>query len=297
MFDLVRLRLLRELAHRGTMMAVADAMGMTSSAVSQQLATLEYEARATLLERIGRRVQLTAEGQRLAAHAETILQAVEAAALDLQTTGKQPRGVVRIGSFPTFAKVRLMPAITAARTRYPDLEVILCEIESAEAIAAIRDGRCDLAITFGYSLAPQAEVPGIVSHQLLDEPVLLVLGKEWRREAGPIDLRRLEDEKWIVGSRQLDDHELALRACALAGFVPRITHRIDDYSLVLDMVAAGLGIGFVPQMALETANTKAIVRREAAGPALRRRISAVIRQTSANMPTIRAVLSVLQIPA
>jgi DNA-binding transcriptional LysR family regulator len=296
MFDLVRLRLLLELAHRGTMTAVADAMGLTSSAVSQQLATLEYEARANLLERIGRRVQLTAEGQRLAAHAEAILQAVEAAALDLQTAGKKPRGVVRIGSFPTFAKARLMPAITAASTRYPDLEVILCEIESAEAMAAVRDGRCDLAIAFSYSLAPQADVRGIVSHQLLDEPVLLALGKKWRREAGPIDLRRLEGEKWIVGSRQLDDHELALRACALAGFVPRITHRIDDYNLVLHMVAAGLGIGFVPQMALGTANTKDIVMREAAGPPLRRRISAVIRQTSANMPTIRAVLSALQSP-
>lgn len=296
MFDLVRLRLLRELAHRGTMMAVADAMGMTSSAVSQQLATLEYEARAILLERIGRRVQLTAEGQRLAMHAEAILQAVEAAALDLQSAEKQPRGMVRVGSFPTFAQARLMPAIAAVRARYPDIEIILCEIESAEAATAIRDGRCDLAIAFSYSLAPKADVPGIVSKQLLDEPVLLALGKEWRREAGPIDLRRLEGEKWIVGSRQLDDHELALRACALAGFVPRITHRIDDYNLLLHMVAAGLGIGFVPQMALGTANTKDIVRREAAGPPLHRRISAVIRHTSANMPTIRAVLSALQNP-
>lgn len=296
MFDLIRLRLLRELAQRGTMMAVADAMGMTSSAVSQQLATLEYEARAILLERIGRRVRLTAEGERLAAHAEAILQAVEAAVLDLQTGGKQARGVVRIGSFPTFAKARLMPAITAARTRYPDLEIILCEIESAEATTAVRDGRCDLAIAFSYSLAPKADEPGIVSHQLLDEPVLLALGKKWRREAGPIDLRRLEGEKWIVGSRQLDDHELALRACALSGFVPRITHRIDDYNLVLDMVAAGLGIGFVPQMALGTVNTKDIVRREIVGPPLRRRISAVIRQTSVNMPTIQAVLSALQNP-
>jgi len=296
MFDLVRLRLLVELAHRGTMMAVAEAMGMTSSAVSQQLATLEYEARATLLERIGRRVQLTSEGRRLAAHAETILQAVEAAAQDLQAAGRQPRGVIRIGSFPTFAKTRLMPAIIAVRARYPDLEVILCEIESAEATAAVRDGRCDLAITFCYSLAPQADVPGIVSHQLLDEPVVLALGKTWRRTAGPIDLRRLEDENWIVGSRQLDDHELALRACALAGFVPRITHRIDDYTLVLHMVAAGLGIGFVPQMALGTAHAREIVRREAAGPPLRRRIAAVTRQTSVHTPTIQAVLSALRKP-
>ncbi|MGH8079381.1 MAG: LysR family transcriptional regulator, partial [Lysobacter sp.] len=73
MFDLTRLRLLLELSRRGTMIAVADACAMTSSAVSQQLATLEREAGVVLLERVGRRVRMTAEGERLAAHAATIL--------------------------------------------------------------------------------------------------------------------------------------------------------------------------------------------------------------------------------
>jgi DNA-binding transcriptional LysR family regulator len=62
MFDLLRLRLLRELAHRGTMTAVAHAFRMTSPAVSQQLATLQREAGVALLERVGRRLHLTAEG-------------------------------------------------------------------------------------------------------------------------------------------------------------------------------------------------------------------------------------------
>lgn len=83
MFDLVRLRLLRELSHRGTMAAVAEACGLTSSAVSQQLTTLEREAGVALLERIGRRVQLTPDGQRLVAHVDTILHAVDAAEVDL----------------------------------------------------------------------------------------------------------------------------------------------------------------------------------------------------------------------
>src|SRR5688572_15554854 len=122
MFDLARLRLLRELAHRGTMTAVAEACGLSSSAVSQQLATLEREARTPLLERIGRRVRLTTDGERLARHAETILQAVEAAALDLRGARDTPRGVLGAASFATFAKARLLPAILRARTRYPDLQ-------------------------------------------------------------------------------------------------------------------------------------------------------------------------------
>ena len=110
MFDRARLRLLRELAQRGTMTAVATAFGLTSSAVSQQLAVLEREARVALLERVGRRVRLTAEGTRLAAHAETILSAVEAAALDLKPGGETARGMLEIASFPSFAKARLLPA-------------------------------------------------------------------------------------------------------------------------------------------------------------------------------------------
>jgi DNA-binding transcriptional LysR family regulator len=90
MFDLDRLRLLRELKHRGTMTAVAAAFRLTSSAVSQQLATLEREARAKLFERVGRRVRLTADGVRLAAHAEEILRAVEVAELDLHSSRAAP---------------------------------------------------------------------------------------------------------------------------------------------------------------------------------------------------------------
>lgn len=96
MIDLARLNLLRELAHRGTMSAVATALGMTSSAVSQQLATLERETRVALLERVGRRVRLTAEGARLVSHAEAILQAIEVAQLDLRAASETPEGELEI---------------------------------------------------------------------------------------------------------------------------------------------------------------------------------------------------------
>src|ERR1700716_808093 len=101
MFDLARLRLLRELAHRGTMTSVAAAFGVTSSAVSQQLATMEREARVALLERVGRRVRLTAAGARLVAHAEAIVQAVDAAELDLRVAGERPKGELAIACFST----------------------------------------------------------------------------------------------------------------------------------------------------------------------------------------------------
>lgn len=293
MLDLARLRLLRELAHRGTMTAVGAAFGLTSSAVSQQLAALEREARVTLLERIGRRVRLTAEGARLVAHAEAILQAVEAAKLDLKAAGETPRGVLEIACFPTFAKARLLPAVIRSRKRFPELHVVVHELESADAIDAVRDGRCHLAVTFAYNLVPRPGVDGLVSHQLMDEPVLLALPKAWRREREPVGLKRLVQEDWIVGSRQSDDRQLAERACAAAGFAPRMTHTVDDYDLVLRMVAAGLGVGFVPELALSFPSAKAVVVRTPAGLPLRRRVHAVTRTTLAVSPMVRALLSEL----
>jgi DNA-binding transcriptional LysR family regulator len=290
MLDLDRLRLLRDLNRLGTMTAVAGASGLTSSAVSQQLATLERESRTKLFERIGRRVRLTAEGLRLVVHAEAILQAVEAAVQDL----KQPSGVLEIACFPSFAKARLLPAVIRARKRFPELRVVLHDLEPADSIAAVRDGRCHLAVSFAYSLVPRPDVPGLLAQPLLEERVLLALPAKWRRERNPIDLKRLGAEDWIVGSRGADDLHLAERACAVAGFAPRITHTVDDYDLMLQMVAANLGIGFVPELALQAPSAKTVVLRTAAGVPLHRRIYALTRGTLAGSRLLQALLSELR---
>lgn len=271
------------------MTAVAEAFGMTSSAVSQQLATLEREARAKLLERIGRRVRLTAEGARLAAHAETILQAVEAAALDL----RKPSGTLEIACFPSFAKAHLLPAVMRARKCFPQLRVVLHDLEPADSIEAVRSGRCHLTVSFAYSLVPRPEVSGLLAHPLLEERVLLALPAEWRRARNPIDLKLLANEDWIVGSRGADDVLLAERACATAGFAPRMTHTVDDYDLMLQMVAAGLGIGFAPELVLQGPAAKAVVLRKAAGAPLYRSIYALTRVGLAGSPLVKTLLSEL----
>jgi DNA-binding transcriptional LysR family regulator len=289
MIDLTRLQLFRELAHRGTMTAVAAAARMTSSAVSQQLATLEREAGVPLLERVGRRVRVTAEGARLVAHAETILAAVETAEQDIRRT--RPSGTLEVASFSTFARARLLPAIARARKRFPELGVVLHELEPADSIEALRDGRIELAVSFAYNLAPRAEVAGLVSRPLLDEPIRLVLPRSWRAAADPIDLRKLAGADWIVGSRQTDDRQLAERACAVAGFAPRVAHTIDSYELLLAMVAAGLGVGFVPELALESA--KGVVVRTPRGAPLRRRVEALTRTALAASPLVGALVAEL----
>ena len=293
MFDLDRLRLLRELKHRGTMTAVAAAFRLTSSAVSQQLATLEREARAELFERVGRRVRLTADGVRLAAHAEEILRAVEAAELDLNSSRAQPRGILEIACFPSFAKAHLLPAVIRARKRHKELAVVLHDLEPADSIEAVRSGRCHLAVSFAYSLVPRPDVPGLVATHLMEERVLLALPPTWRPARDPVRLKRLVNADWIVGARGGDDLQLAERACATAGFAPRITHTVDDYDLVLQMVAAGFGIGFVPELGLEFPSAKTVILRSIAGLPLHRRITALTRSAMEKAPLVQAVLAEL----
>src|SRR5438045_1246004 len=109
MLDVRRLRLLRDLAHLGTIAAVAEAHTYTPSAVSQQLAVLEREAGVALLERTGRRVALTAAGRVLVRHAETILADLERAKAALTAAGTELTGPLRIGAFPTAVRT-LLPA-------------------------------------------------------------------------------------------------------------------------------------------------------------------------------------------
>lgn len=293
MLDLNRLHLLRELARRGTMIAVAQAAGLTSSAVSQQLATLEREAGVALLEQIGRRVRLTAEGARLVAHAETILHAVDAAERDLRSAMDAPGGELDVACFASYAKVHLLPAIARVRARHPGVNVVVRELETPDALDAVRDGRCHVAVCFAYNLVPRAEIAGLVAHPLLEEPVRIALPAAMAPSTATIALRRLEHEDWIVGSRQSDDGRLAERACAAAGFAPRITHTIDDYDLLLRMVAAGFGVGFVPELGVRSATTKGVAIRAPRGTPLTRRVQAVTRRALAASPLVAALLAEL----
>jgi DNA-binding transcriptional LysR family regulator len=288
MLDPVRLRLLCEFAEHGTMTAVGEVCGMTSSAVSQQLATLEREAGVPLFERAGRRVRLTAEGQRLVGHAHVVLTALDAAAEDLRSAAT-PRGPVRVACFATAAVHRLLPAVATARSRYPELRVILFELEPREAVDALRAGGCDLAIAFTYNLIPEDPPPGVTRQVLGVEPFLIALPAGW--PSGEVDLRLLREEQWIAGSLGTTDHEMLHRACALAGFRPNVIHTADDYSLALQMVRAGLGAALVPELVTTAVGVPdGVVLRAIATIEITRTTHALVRTTT---PAVNAVLELL----
>jgi DNA-binding transcriptional LysR family regulator len=243
-----RLRLLLELSRRGSMRAVADALGYTTSTVSQQLAVLAREAGTPLLEPAGRRVRLTPAGQRLAEHAVTILAALDAARADLDPEA-EPAGVVRVAGFATAIRRSLVPVVGALAETHPAVALQVREHEPPEAMALLADDDVDLALVYDYNLAPRAFDREIAATTLWAAPWHLAVPRgdgPAATGASPDVLRRYADADWIVNSRDTADETALLAIAALAGFVPRFTHRVDSLELVQDLIVAGLGVGLLP---------------------------------------------------
>src|SRR6201992_3685043 len=154
MLDVRKLRVLRELAHRGTIAAVAEALAYTPSAVSQQLAALEREAGVPLLERTGRRVALTPAGAVLARYAETVLAVLEEASAALAATRSSLTGPLRIGAFPSAARTMLPRALVALGGEHPGLELMVTELDPVAVPGGLRAGTLDVALTFVYDYVP-----------------------------------------------------------------------------------------------------------------------------------------------
>jgi len=259
MLDVRRLRLLRDLAHLGTIAAVAQCHAYTPSAVSQQLTALQREAGVPLLEHIGRGVTLTPAGTALVRHTETVLAALEAATASLAAARTGLSGTVRIGAFPSAVRTLLPPALVALGHDHPALDLRVIELDPVAMPGALRDQSLDVALLHDYDITPAGPDPTLDSVPLLDEAVFLA-GPEDGLEDGPEDgtagaaggpLAGARHRDWILGSPGTLCHTLAMRICESAGFVPRVRHHADDFVAVLALVAAGQGVALVPQLGAE----------------------------------------------
>ncbi len=292
MLEVRRLRLLRELAARGTIAATAEACSLTPSAVSQQLAALEREVRTPLLIRDGRRLILTEAAQVLVEHTERILADLEEAEASVAHLTSEVRGVIRLAAFPTAASSLVPSAIASCRTEHPDLRVLLDGRETEEALSAVKAGRLDVAVVYEYNLLADRADPGIRLVPLVREKLLLVLPPAMKAD-NPIALGALRGESWVAPDSDTALRTSLWRACGLAGFEPRLHYTSDDYTVMLALVQAGLGVALVPQLALESVAADLQVR-EVTDLLLTRTVSAAIRAGTRGNPAIAAVIRALQ---
>ncbi|MDF3316850.1 LysR family transcriptional regulator [Rhodococcus sp. C3V] len=249
MLDVRRLKLLRELALRGTIVAVAEALSFSPSAVSQQLAVLEREAGVPLLERTGRRVRLTPAGENLARHAEAILQRLEQASGELVDARRGLAGPLRIGTFPTAARAILPAALIALSRELPGLEPMVSEIDPADVADDLRAGTLDLALIHDYDFVPRPTEPGLTTLPLCSEAVYLASSDiESDSHDAVASLTDCVERPWITAIPGTACHAMTIRACQAAGFTPKVRHHIDEFATVLALVAAGQGVSLVPEL-------------------------------------------------
>jgi DNA-binding transcriptional LysR family regulator len=284
MLDVRRLRLLRELALRGTIASVAEALSFSPSAVSQQLSALEREAGVPLLERTGRSVRLTPAGQTLVGHAEAVLARLERAEADLVDVRDGLSGPVRIGAFPSATRAIVPGALRALAAEHPGLVPMVLEVDPADVGDALRAGELDVALVHDYDFVPFPTEPGIDDEPLCAEAMYLASTTP-PTEPG---LAAWRDAPWIVASPGTRCHAMTVRACQAAGFTPDVRHRIDDFGTVLRFVAAGQGVALVPELG---ALNETVVLTEVA---LCRRTRIAYRAGAGGHPAIRATCAALR---
>lgn len=282
------MRLLRELALRGTVVEVARAMSMTPSAVSQQLALLQREARVTLYVREGRRLRITDAGRLLVSHTERLLAGLEEAESELAELVGAVSGPVRLSAFPTVGRTLVPDAVARCRAENPDLRVIMEEREAPDNLTALLNHDTDLALVYEYNLLPPIDAEGLTLRPLMDEHFVVLLPPD--RDPGPdaLPLAALAGETWISTYSDTDGRVALDRACAMGGFAPRIDFASNDYTVIIALVRAGLGVALVPWLAMEPSDTDIVVRPVADTP-VTRTISLATRSGTARSPALRVL--------
>lgn len=296
MFEVRRLRLLRELAAHGTIAAVAEACALTPSAVSQQLSLLEREVRTPLLIRDGRRLVLTEAARILVAHTERILTELEQARAEVAALDHNVRGTVKLVAFPSAAGVLAAPAIAECQETYPDLRVMLGEEEPEQCMAGLRARRIDVALVYEYNVMPRLHDAGIELQPLLHEPLLLALPP--RRDTqmgdgGPGSLDELSQERWIAPGSDSALRAVLVRACNAAGFDPQLDYISDDYRVIMALVQAGVGVSLIPRLAAEQVAVE-VSLHPVTDLRLTRTVSLAVRSGSGGDPAIAALVRALR---
>jgi DNA-binding transcriptional LysR family regulator len=248
MIDVRRLRTLVEVAKRGSFSAAADALAFTQPSISRQIAALESEVGAQLLERDARRVRLTQAGELLVEHAEAVLSRLDVAQAQLDALAGLEGGRLRLSAFASAHSWLVPDALARFAERHPKVELSVTRGTPHESFAQLRAGDIDLALVTSWDLDETAG--GVETARLLEDELYLALPVSHRlADRKRLAMTDLAHETWIEGAHPdcLGSLEQLAR---LIGASPRIGFHCDDWTGKLALVGAGLGITLYPRLAL-----------------------------------------------
>ncbi|AOR36547.1 LysR family transcriptional regulator [Streptomyces fodineus] len=290
-----QLRSLVELTRRGTITAVAEALGYTPGGVSQQIAALEKATGMQLLRRVGRRVELTDAGATLALHAERILMTEAEAVEALERTRNEISGTLRVGLFATAAAEILPPALRQVRERHPGVTVRSRDMDVDEVYDAVAGGTVDLALGLDYPDVPIPRDPSLRVTELSRERFSLAVpagAMPGRRKTSLADTR---ERGWILPSAGSYYGRAVLTACRRAGFEPQVLHEVTDTAATLALVEAGVGVSVVTDLMLRLRPSRIDVLD--LHEVIERHIVVVCRSFAEHRPTVAALVDVLRTSA
>ena len=287
--DAKRLLIFGAVARTGSLAGAARELGWTQPAVSQHVRALERELRVPLVVRSVRGIAVTEAGSVLLGHADALAARLRAADAEMAALADSTAGSVRLATFPTAGATLVPAALQAMDALTPGLEVRLVDAEPTQALELLERGDVDAALVFRYDDEPVPGGRSLVHHPLGDDALRLVLpaGHPLAGRSG-LRLADVADERWVGGCVRCSEH--LLRACARAGFVPDVRHSTDDYVIVQSLVAQGLAVALLPELALLSARNPGVAVVEAADAGTRR-LFLVHHADAGGIPALRALLS------
>ena len=289
------IRVLCEVAARGSFSSAADALGLTQSAVSQHIAALERETGLSLVERGTRPAVLTEAGHVLVRHGKAINARLDDAEHDLAGLSGRRAGRLRFGSFPTALTTFVPAALARLRREHPAVVLTVVDDHMQGLLPRLADGELDLAVVFDHETIPDAAPGRLHRVPLFDDTYRAVLPPEHRlaRRRAALDLSDLAEEVWVGGHSGSAWFGIVRHSCRAAGFEPRASLASDDYRAVQAFVAAGLGVAVIPGLAVVNAAPGVTVRKLRIGAPVRR-ISVVHPAEEFQPPAVRAMTAILR---
>jgi DNA-binding transcriptional LysR family regulator len=292
--DWRKLRLLDELDRRRTIAATAEALHLTPSAVSQQIAGLSRDIGVPLLERRGRMVVLTGQARLLLAHAQDMRELAERARTALDSWADGSAGYVRIASLTTGITALVAPALARLREERPGLGLRAINREPKEALDLLDAGEAELIVTVDYPGAPSRQDARYCRVDLIDDVMDAVLPSD-HPLAGrdSVNLADLATEPWVGPASSDPCGYIVNGICATAGFTPDVRHDTQEWDAVAALVAAGAGVALVPRSAQPLRPPGLAVLPVTGAPATRP-LFALLRAGTETDPAIAAVLEALR---
>ena len=281
------------MARFGGVLAAADELAVTASAVSQQISKLERETGHTLLRRVTSGSVLTPAGLALAEAAEDVERALAVARSRLEDAAAAVSGAVRIGGFQSFLATVLAPALPDWRNRYPALRFETVEADEADLTRALRTGALDavaVELDAGESYTPPR---GTTDVPLLDEPWKLIIPSGALLSTDVIDLSRL-GMPWVGLDPAAASAKAIRRVCRELGGEESTQHTFFSYQNALALVAAGEGVTLAPALALESLPTQGVDLLDVPGLGMRRVVLRHLTRSRTASPTLATASTLIR---